>query len=436
MSAPSNFVTADPPRFEDYSRCVHCGLCLNACPTFRVLGQEMDSPRGRLFQVAQADAGRLPVAASFFLHMDRCLVCRACETACPSGVEYGKVIERARAESEAQVRRPLWQRAVRAYLLEHVLVKPRLLAWHARALRLYQRSGLQRLARRTPILRWLGIADSEALAPIVDRHFFSEALGRVYPAEGTRRARVAFLAGCIQQVAFAGMNRATIRVLQRNGVEVVVPRDQGCCGALHVHAGLREFAGGLARHNIAAFERAGCEAIITNSAGCGSTLKEYGDLLATDTAWQARGAAFAGQVRDVTEFLAAMGLRREGLRPVSLRATYQDPCHLLHGQKIRSAPRELLQAVPGLELVELAGTEICCGSAGIYNIVHPEIARPLLEQKMDAIRATGATLIVTANPGCQLQLRAGVASRGTGQRVLHIMELLDEAYGGAMSSAG
>jgi len=429
MTAPSNFVTADPPRFEDYSRCVHCGLCLNACPTFRVLGQEMDSPRGRLFQVAQVDAGRLPAAGAFFLHMDRCLVCRACETACPSGVEYGKVIERARAESEFQVRRPLWQRALRAYLLEYVLVKPRLLAWHARALRLYQRSGLQPVIRRTPLLRWLGMADSEALAPMVDRHFFTRELGGVFPAAGERRARVAFLAGCIQQVAFAAMNRATIRVLQRNGVEVVVPRDQGCCGALHVHAGLREFARGLARHNVAAFERAGCDAVVTNSAGCGSTLKEYGDLLAADPAWQARGAAFGAQVQDVTEFLAKLGLRRAGLRPIPVRATYQDPCHLLHGQKIRSAPRELLQAIPGLELVELPGTEICCGSAGIYNLVHPEIARPLLEAKMDAIGGTAAELIVTANPGCQLQLRVGVANRGTGQRVVHVMELLDEAYG-------
>ena len=430
MTAPSNFVTADPPRFEDYSRCVHCGLCLNACPTFRVLGQEMDSPRGRLFQVAQVDAGRLPAAGAFFLHMDRCLVCRACETACPSGVEYGKVIERARAESEFQVRRPLWQRALRAYLLEHVLVKPRLLAWHARALRLYQRSGLQHVIRRTRLLRGLGMADSEALAPLIDRHFFTRELGGVFPAAGERRARVAFLAGCIQQVAFADLNRATIRVLQRNGVEVVVPRDQGCCGALHVHAGLREFARGLARHNVAAFEHAGCEAVVTNSAGCGSTLKEYGDLLAADPAWQARGAAFGLQVQDVTEFLAKLGLRRAGLRPIPVRATYQDPCHLLHGQKIRSAPRELLQAIPGLELVELPGTEICCGSAGIYNLVHPEIAGPLLEAKMDAIGSTAAELIVTANPGCQLQLRVGVAHRGTGQRVVHVMELLDEAYGG------
>ena len=428
--APSSyFVTADHPRYEDYSRCIHCGLCLNSCPTYRVLGEEMDSPRGRIFQVAQADAGRLPLGPEFVTHMDRCLDCRACVTACPSGVEYGKILERARAELHVQAERGWLERRLRDWFFRRLLPNPRALARQARLLRFYQQSGLRSLVRSTGLLRVLGLARTEALAPeIAPGPFFEEEIGRVFPAEGERRARVAFLAGCMQSVMMAGMNRATVRVLQKNGCEVVIPAGQGCCGALHVHAGLRDQARHLARTNIAVMERLEVDAVISNTAGCGSTLKEYTDLLEGDPEWEPRAQAFVARMKDINEFLADLGLRTEGLGAIRSRATYQDPCHLAHGQGIRTAPRQLLAAIPGLELREMERADQCCGSAGIYNVLQPEIADALLEDRMNVAGATGADLIVTANPGCMLQLQAGVRQRGTGQIVLHVVELLDEAY--------
>lgn len=435
-AALSSFGTAEPPRWEDYSRCIHCGLCLNACPTFRVLGEEMDSPRGRIYQVAQADAGRLPLDAQMFLHLDQCLDCRACESACPSGVEYGKILERARGELEAHPElagRGWLARRLRSYFFDRILPHPPALARQARWLRLYQRSGARALARASGLLRLLRLDNLESLAPEIDREFFAAEMGRGYPAldaagrplEGAPRARVALVAGCIQRVAFAAMNRATIRVLQRAGCEVTVPADQGCCGALHVHAGRRAQARELARRNLAMAERA--DAVISNSAGCGAVMKEYGDLFEVEGAPLAAARAFAAKVRDVTEFLDELGLPAGLLRPLPRTVTYQDPCHLAHGQKIRQAPRNLLAAVPGLRLIEMARADACCGSAGIYNVVHAKIASRLLAEKSEAAAETGAEWIVTANPGCLLQLRAGVRRSGSGQRVLHVIELLDEA---------
>jgi glycolate oxidase iron-sulfur subunit len=417
----SAFHTTDRPRWEDYSRCIHCGLCLEACPTFRLLGEEMDSPRGRIYQIAQADAGRLPLAGAFETHIGRCLDCRACQTACPSGVEYGKILERARAELAAQreVRGPkAW---LANYVFRRLLPDPKAMARQARLLRWYQRGGPRAVARATGVLRLLGLAQAESLAPEVEDEFFRAEMGRTFPAVGPRRARVAFLAGCVQRVAFAGMNRATLRVLQAAGCEVVIPAAQTCCGALHVHAGRRAEARELARTNIQAF--AGFDAVVTNSAGCGSALKEYGDLLEGDAAAE----DFAGRVRDATELLAALGLPAGMLRPLPWRVTYQDPCHLAHGQRIRSAPRQLLAAVPELELVEMERADSCCGSAGIYNVVQPEIAGRLLDEKMATVRATRAGTIVTANPGCMLQLRAGIRRTDAADRVMHVMELLDAA---------
>ncbi|MGH9534278.1 MAG: (Fe-S)-binding protein [Terriglobales bacterium] len=420
-TASSAFRTADPPRWEDYSRCTHCGLCLQACPTFRLLGEEMDSPRGRIYQVAQADAGRLPLAGAFETHIGRCLDCRACETACPSGVEYGKILERARGELAARRRLGGPQAWLSNYVFERLLPDPKAMARIARALRWYQRGGPRAVARATGLLRGLGLAGAESLAPEIESRFFTAEMGQTFPAQGPRRARVAFLAGCIQRVAFAEMNRATIRVLQAAGCEVVVPAGQTCCGALHVHAGRRAEARRLARTNIQAF--GGVDAVVTNSAGCGSALKEYGDLLGGEAA----AADFAGRVRDATELLAALGLPEGMLGPLPLAVTYQDPCHLAHGQRIRSAPRQLLAAIPELRLVEMDRADSCCGSAGIYNVVQPDIAGRLLAEKMVAVEATGADTIVTANPGCMLQLRAGLRqSRRPGQ-VWHLMELLDQA---------
>ncbi len=414
------------PVYEDYARCVHCGLCLNACPTYRLWNLEADSPRGRIRQMLNVEQGEFPITDSFVDHIDKCLDCRACETACPSGVEYGKLVEYARARIERGYERSSLARIVRNYVFRDLLPTPHLIVDAARLLRLYQRSGLQAIARGIGILKLLGIAEQERLLPRIDDDFFFGRLGETYPAAGPRRARVAFFAGCVANVIFSDLNEATIRVLTANGCEVVVPKDQLCCGALAAHAGVRDAARDLARTNLAAFAHEEFDAIITNAAGCGSTLKEYDHLFSPNEEEHAQARAFAQKTRDVTEFLAALGLTAK-MNPLRHRVTYQDSCHLLHGQKIREAPRALLRAIPNLEFVELPYSEICCGSAGIYNLTQTEASLQLLSEKMRHAQSTGAQTIVTANPGCLLQLRAGAAIQRTGQQVLHVVELLDRA---------
>jgi glycolate oxidase iron-sulfur subunit len=425
-------VTSEPipysakPGYEDYARCVHCGLCLNHCPTYRLWGREADSPRGRIRQMMLVDEGKLTVADTFVTHMDRCLDCRACETVCPSGVEYGKLIEYARGQIEREYRRPFFSRVTRNFFYRKVLPFPRRIAAAGRAARIYQRSGLQWLARNSGALRLLGLAERERLMPAVDHEFFFSRLGKTFAAVGTRRARVAFFAGCVAQVSFTELNDATIRVLRANGCEVVIPSGQLCCGALCVHAGVRDVAADLARTNLWAFLAEPFDAIVTNAAGCGSTLKEYDELFPAGTAEHAQAIQFRAKMRDVTEFLAELGLVAP-LKSVPLRVTYQESCHLLHGQKISSAPRKLIRAVPGVELVEMALADQCCGSAGVYNVTETRAALDILASKMENIRATRAQAIVTANPGCILQLRAGAEIHGTGQEVMHVVELLDRA---------
>jgi glycolate oxidase iron-sulfur subunit len=280
-------------------------------------------------------------------------------------------------------------------------------------------------------LKLLGkLGDVEQLSPPAEPPFFFSQIGKTFPAEGAKRYRVAFLAGCIANVSFARLNDATVRVLQKNGCEVVLPDGQGCCGALHVHAGLREEAVALARRNVEAFVDGGFDAIITNAAGCGSTLKEYGELLGDDPAYAAKAHRFSHLMKDVTEFLASIELNPKMGR-VEATATYQDSCHLAHGQKVRSAPRKLLAAVPGLTFREMPFSDICCGSAGIYNVVQHDMSMQILDRKMESVNSTGASVIATANPGCMLQLRAGARLHGSGQRVVHVVELLDEAYAAA-----
>ena len=426
----SGFSGPDQPEVEDYSRCIRCGLCLNQCPTYRELGVEMDSPRGRIYQMVQVAEGRLPLGESFVRHIDLCLDCRACETACPSGVEYGKLVEGARAQIHQHYRRPVVERLLRHFAFQHLLPKPANLRIVAALMRFYQASGMQEMVRRGGLLEaFPRLAQVEPLAPAIESPTFFPEIGKIFPARGKRRFRVAFHAGCITNVAFARLQEATVRVLQANGCEVLVPAGQICCGALHVHAGLREEARGLARRNIETFLREPADAILTNAAGCGSTLKEYGYLLRNDPAWKERGEAFAEQMKDVTEFLAETGLTQP-MRPVPGTVTYQDSCHLSHGQRVRQQPRMLLQAVPELRLVEMPLSDLCCGSAGIYNITETHVAMELLRNKMEAVNSTGADTIATANPGCILQLRAGVKLHGQGQRVVHIVELLDQACAG------
>ena len=428
--AASELVTLDRPSQSDLDTCVHCGLCLNACPTYRELRVEMDSPRGRIYQMAQVANGA-PITESYIEHIGLCLACRGCETACPSGVRYGRLVEAARAEIENHVQRPWLARRLRAFFFKTLLPSRAILGIAGTLLYLYQVSGLKWLVRMLGFLP-SKLRDVEALAPEIEAPFFFSYYGKTLPAEGGRRYRVAFMGGCMANICFARLNEATVRVLRRNGCEVSIPEAQTCCGALHVHAGLAQDARVLARKNIDAIAPDDFDAIVTNAAGCGSTLKEYGELLEQDPVYAQRARAFASRVKDVTEFLASIELNEE-LAPAGAVATYQDSCHLAHGQKVRSAPRKLLANIPGLELREMQLPDLCCGSAGIYNVIHTNMSLSLLRKKMEAVNATGAQWIVTANPGCMLQLSAGVRKFGRGQKVMHVVEALDRAYNAAQA---
>lgn len=419
---------ADKPQQKDLDKCVHCGLCLNACPTYRELGIEMDSPRGRIYQMAQVAAGA-PITDSYREHIDLCLACRGCESACPSGVQYGRLVEAARAEIETVTKRPWHVRMLRDFVFRRLLPSPALLTAAGAGLWIYQATGLQKLVRLTGVANLLGMAGREALTPAAEIPFFFREIGKTFPAEGKQRYRVAFMAGCIANISFARLNEATVRVLQKNGCEVVIPAGQGCCGALQAHAGIRDEARKLAKANIEAVFAAGeFDAIITNAAGCGSTLKEYDELLEGDTEYSGKAHKFRALMKDVTEFLASIELA-PGMGAIASTVTYQDSCHLAHGQKIRKAPRQLLAAVPGLKFREMPLADICCGSAGIYNVLHTGLSMNILEKKMANVNLANAYIIATANPGCMIQLQAGVRKWGKGtERVMHVVEVLDEAY--------
>src|SRR3989441_9294843 len=417
---------------EGVNQCVHCGLCLASCPTFSELGTEMDSPRGRIFLVKSLAEGRMSLSDSTVRHLSLCLDCRACETVCPAGVPYGQLIEAAKAEIERQRPGGPVRRIFRWLNFGLLLGHPRLLALAASGARLYQASGLQRLARRSGLIRRLPgtLPAWDALLPTVPSKAERAAPPRLTPAEGPRRARVALLTGCVKSVVFGAHNRATARVLARNGCDVVVPDGQGCCGALNAHGGDHARALALARRTIDAFEAARAEAVIVNTSGCGAHMKAYGRLLGADPAYAARAKRFVASVQDLAEFLAREPLRGP-LSPVPLTCTYHDPCHVVHGQKIKSEPRQLLAQIPELRVVELTESDWCCGSAGIYNLTQPEMATRLLHRKVSHVLATGAEAVVTPNPGCILQIQAGLDAHTAAVRVMHLVEVLDRAYGGA-----
>jgi glycolate oxidase iron-sulfur subunit len=424
--AASEIVQFDKPQQKDLDKCVHCGLCLNACPTYRELRVEMDSPRGRIYQMAQVSSGAAQISESYIEHIELCLACRGCETACPSGVQYGRLVEAARAQIETTIKRPWPTRLLRFVVFRKLLPSRFNLGILGAVLYLYQASGVKKLVRMLGFLP-RRLRDMESLAPEIEIPFSFRHYGKVLKPENAERYRVAFLGGCVANISFARLNDATIRVLRKNGCEVSIPGAQTCCGALHVHAGLRENARKLARQNIDALLDGSYDAIITNAGGCGSTLKEYGELLEHDPMYAEKAHRFSMLVKDVNEFLASIELN-PNMQAVPVTVTYQDSCHLAHGQRIRSAPRKLLGAIPQLDLREMRLSDLCCGSAGIYNLVHTDMALSLLSQKMDCANATGAQVIATANPGCMLQLRAGVRMFGRGQRVSHVVELLDQAY--------
>ena len=417
----SKVATLDLPELY---QCVHCGLCLNECPTYRALQLEPESPRGRIHLVRAAAEGRIELNDRFKEHLHLCLLCRACESACPSGVQYGRIAETVR-EHIGPPGSPL-ARAVLNFVFTRMLPYPRRLRFAFALLRLYQNIGLQQLIGA---LLPAKLREMDAMLPVIPKKFFRPK-SAFLPAIGIRRARVAMLNGCVMPLLFGDVNEATVRVLQRNGCEVLFPERQICCGALNTHNGESAAAKRMARQNIDAFLQANVDAIVVNAAGCGAAMKEYGYLLRDDPEYGEKAKRFSAMVKDAGEFLADLGLTGT-LAPLNLTVTYQDPCHLAHGQKIRSQPRKLLHAIPGLKLIEMEGSDRCCGSAGIYNLTHPGMSRHLLQEKMQSIASTNTEAIVAPNPGCMLQLRLGAQQFGPSLTVYHLMDLLERSYSAA-----
>ncbi len=419
-----NFDCHQPPEKHLIADCVHCGFCLPACPTYVLWGEEMDSPRGRISMMDRVSRGEAPLGKTFQTHMDNCLGCMACMSACPSGVQYNKLIEDTRAQVERNIDRPLSDRLFRRLLFATFPYAGRLRLL-ALPLRLYQRSGLQNLVRRSGLLRRLPprLAAMESLLPTVPRRLFTPLPQRSAPPNPRRR--VGMLSGCVQQVFFGHVNLATARVLAAEGCDVVIPRHQACCGALMVHSGLDRDAAALARRMIATFEAAGVDTVVINAAGCGSTMKEYGHLLREDPVWAPRAAAFSRKCRDISEILAELPPQAPR-HPLPLRVAYHDACHLRHAQAVFDQPRTLLAGVPGLDVAEIAEGHLCCGSAGVYNLLNPGPAAELGDRKVSALLATGAQAVVSANPGCLLQLMGGLRRRGLhAMPAFHMVELLD-----------
>ena len=425
----------------DYSilqQCIHCGMCLPTCPTYDETKLERNSPRGRIALMRNIADGNLGVTREFGEELYFCLGCLACETACPAGVDFARMFEEGRADIErAGVLRNRKRNFVRALALRLVFTRPRVLRALGRLLRWYQASGAEWLVRRLRLTALLprDLRELEPLTPRMQRDFSDALIGDVESPDETRW-RVGMLTGCVQDVAFSHVNRDTVDVLLANGCEVVTPGAQPCCGSLHAHNGELELARAMARRNIDAFDLDALDAIITNAAGCGSHLKRYDDLLADDPRYAARAKVWSAKVKDVHEWLVEIGItppKTTGGSQLStlnsqLSVTYHEACHLCHGQKITRAPRQVLERVPGLRLVELAEAMWCCGSAGIYNITQPEMSEKLLARKLANIEKTGARVVASANPGCNVQLEAGARARGLALEIVHPVTLLARAY--------
>jgi glycolate oxidase iron-sulfur subunit len=430
----SGYDAHHPPSEKLIDQCVHCGFCLPVCPTYVLWNEEMDSPRGRIYLMKMVMEGTATINETWVGHFDACLGCMACMPACPSGVDYAKLIEATRAQIERRYVRPASEKRFRQFLFT-IFTHPARLRALLLPLRLYQKVGLEALVRRTGILKLLPprLRAMEALLPQVRAQ---ETLPKLIPAQGERRCRVGLLLGCVQRVLFPQVNAATARVLAAEGCEVVVPAAQSCCGALLVHAGEEKQAEQLARQTIDAFENAKVDAVIINAAGCGSNLKEYGHLLRDDPQYAGRAKALAAKCRDVSEFLAELEPRATR-HALPLRVAYHDACHLQHAQGVRTQPRALLGRIPQLQLLEIPEAAICCGSAGIYNLVQPEAALQLGDRKAGHVAALDADVVVSANPGCLLQLQAALARAGRKLPVRHTVEVLDASIRGvSLSDAG
>jgi glycolate oxidase iron-sulfur subunit len=440
-SATAAFDTADPPSKKLIDACVHCGFCLPSCPTYVLWNEEMDSPRGRIYLMRAGLDGRTAMNPSFVRHFDACLGCMACVTACPSGVQYAPLIESTRGQIERRFQRSLSDRLFRAAIFAlfpfpwrlRIALAP-LALWSLVLGRRSLAQGRRSLVdqRRTdnsrrPTTRLRAIF---ALAPKVTFRSLVASVPERTEASGSRRTTVGLLTGCVQRVIFSHVNQATVNVLAAEGCDVIAPARQGCCGALALHAGRLHEARAYARETIETFDRAGIEQIAVNAAGCGSSMKEYGHLLADDPHWAARARGFSARVHDVTEILSALGPARAPRHPLALRVAYHDACHLAHAQGVRQPPRDLLKSIPGVELLPFAEQEICCGSAGIYNLVEPDAAQQLGDRKTGHIAAVQPDVVATANPGCMLQMAAGAARQGLTWPVVHPIELVDASIRG------
>jgi glycolate oxidase iron-sulfur subunit len=423
-----------PPDPKLIDSCVHCGFCLSTCPSYRVIGKETDSPRGRIYLMDEINEGRATLSPAMVQHFDSCLGCLACVTTCPSGVEYDQLIAAMRPQIERNYPRSPAEKLLRN-LIFSIFPYPKRLRALLRPLLIYQKVGLQQWFRKQPLLNKLlpkTIAAMESILPTLSPKGFQDDLPEIIPAQGKKRYRVGMLLGCVQRVFLPEVNEATVRVLIANGCEVVIPKGQGCCAALSHHQGQEEQAKTLAREMIDRFEDTGVEFIVINASGCGHTMKEYGRLLAEDSVYSDRARAFSAKVRDVQEFLDQVGLtaRLFALQEEPLTVVYQDACHMIHGQKIQSQPRRLLRQIPGLKLKEPIDAALCCGSAGVYNIFQPEVADELGQQKVENLTHTGAQLIASANVGCTLQLNKHLQLQQKTVPILHPMQLLDYAIRG------
>ncbi len=426
-----------PPKQELIDTCVHCGFCLSTCPSYRVLGKEMDSPRGRIYLMNAINKGEAPLAEGTTQHFDSCLGCLACVTTCPSGVQYDKLISATRHQVERNQPRRLSDRLIRS-LIFNLFPYPNRLRPLLVPLYLYQQLGLQKFVRSTGLLNKLvpRLAAMDSILPKITLDSFRDNLPDIISAQGEKRYRVGMILGCVQRLFFSPVNEATVRVLTANGCEVVIPKTQECCAALPEHQGQTKQAQTLAKQMIDSFEGTGVDAIIINAAGCGHTLKEYGHILQDDPDYKEKAKDFAAKVKDVQEFLAEVGLTAK-LSPLTdepLTMVYQDACHLLHGQKISVQPRQLLNQIPNVRLREPIDAALCCGSAGVYNMLQPDVADELGQQKVDNLLNTGAELIASPNPGCSLQIKKHLQLKGKDVPLAHPMELLDYSIRGVKLS--
>lgn len=421
-----------PPDPELIADCVHCGFCLTTCPTYLLWGEEMDSPRGRIQLMKMASEGEIGINATFTTHIDRCLGCMACVTACPSGVQYDKLIEATRPQVERHTKRSLPDRLFRS-LLFALFPHPDRLRALLPLLWLYQKSGARRLIHSESLARLIPtrLLGMEAVMPPVRLRSLLSRPATFTRAKGRRRRRVGLLLGCVQRVFFDRVNAATIRVLAAEGCDVVVPPTQGCCGALCIHSGREDEGLDYARHLIDTFEAWGVDTVVVNAAGCGSTMKEYGYLLRDDPEYAGRAKAFSDSVQDISELLAELEPAAPR-HPISLRVAYHDACHLAHAQRVRLQPRKVLRSIPGIEVVDIPEADICCGSAGIYNLIESEPASQLGERKAQNIASTSPDVIATANPGCLLQINSALQRLGQTIPTLHPVELVDASIRGVM----